>query len=37
MTRLTNLLVVGLLLLYKPDDYLKNPVYSRDWPPCKHC
>jgi len=22
---------------YKPDDYLKNPVYSRDYPPCKHC
>lgn len=22
---------------YKPEDYLKNPVYSRDYPPCKHC
>ena len=22
---------------YKPEDYLKNPVYSRDFPPCKHC
>jgi len=22
---------------YKPDEYLKNPVYSRDWPPCKAC
>jgi branched-chain amino acid transport system substrate-binding protein len=22
---------------YKPDEYLKNPVYSRDYPPCKHC
>ncbi|MBI4560858.1 MAG: ABC transporter substrate-binding protein [Candidatus Rokubacteria bacterium] len=22
---------------YKPEDYLKNPVYSRDVPPCKHC
>jgi len=22
---------------YKPDEYLKNPVYSRDFPPCKHC
>jgi len=22
---------------YKPDDYLRNPVYSRDYPPCKHC
>jgi branched-chain amino acid transport system substrate-binding protein len=22
---------------YKPDEFLKNPVYSRDWPPCKAC
>jgi branched-chain amino acid transport system substrate-binding protein len=22
---------------YKPDDYLKRPLYSRDYPPCKHC
>ena len=22
---------------YKPDEFLKNPVYSRDYPPCKHC
>ncbi len=22
---------------YKPDEYLRNPVYSRDYPPCKHC
>jgi branched-chain amino acid transport system substrate-binding protein len=22
---------------YKPDEYLKNPVYSRDYPPCKAC
>src|SRR3989441_1117169 len=22
---------------YKPEDYLKNPVYSRDYPPCRHC
>ena len=22
---------------YKPEDFLKNPVYSRDYPPCKHC
>ena len=20
---------------FKPDDYLKLPVYSRDYPPCK--
>ena len=22
---------------YTPEEYLKNPVYSRDFPPCKHC
>jgi branched-chain amino acid transport system substrate-binding protein len=22
---------------YKAEDFLKNPVYSRDYPPCKHC
>lgn len=22
---------------YKPDEYLKNPVYDRNFPPCKHC
>jgi branched-chain amino acid transport system substrate-binding protein len=22
---------------YKPDEFLKAPVYSRDYPPCKHC
>ncbi|HEV8673744.1 MAG TPA: ABC transporter substrate-binding protein [Methylomirabilota bacterium] len=22
---------------YKAEDYLKNPVYSRDYPPCKSC
>src|SRR3989441_1067386 len=22
---------------YKPEEYLKNPVYSRDYPPCRHC
>jgi branched-chain amino acid transport system substrate-binding protein len=22
---------------YKPEEYLKNPVYSRDYPPCKAC
>ena len=21
---------------YKPDEFLKNPVYSRDWPPAKN-
>jgi branched-chain amino acid transport system substrate-binding protein len=22
---------------WKPDDYLKQPPYTRDYPPCKHC
>ncbi|MGA7488521.1 MAG: ABC transporter substrate-binding protein, partial [Xanthobacteraceae bacterium] len=22
---------------YKKDEFLKQPVYSRDFPPCKHC
>jgi branched-chain amino acid transport system substrate-binding protein len=22
---------------YKPDEYLKRPLYSRDYPPCKSC
>ena len=22
---------------YKPADYLKRPLYTRDYPPCKHC
>ena len=22
---------------YKSEEFLKNPVYSRDFPPCKHC
>jgi branched-chain amino acid transport system substrate-binding protein len=22
---------------YRPEEYLKNPVYSREWPPCKAC
>jgi branched-chain amino acid transport system substrate-binding protein len=22
---------------YKPEDFLKNPVYSRDYPPCRNC
>jgi branched-chain amino acid transport system substrate-binding protein len=22
---------------YRPEDFLKNPVYSRDWPPCRSC
>ena len=22
---------------YNPEEFLKNPVYSRDFPPCKFC
>jgi branched-chain amino acid transport system substrate-binding protein len=22
---------------YKPEEFLKQPVYSRDYPPCRHC
>jgi branched-chain amino acid transport system substrate-binding protein len=22
---------------YRAEEFLKNPVYSRDWPPCKAC
>ena len=22
---------------YDPEEFLKQPVYSRDFPPCKHC
>jgi hypothetical protein len=22
---------------YRPDEFLKSPVYSRDYPPCRHC
>jgi branched-chain amino acid transport system substrate-binding protein len=22
---------------YNPDEYMKQPLYSRDYPPCKHC
>jgi branched-chain amino acid transport system substrate-binding protein len=28
---------VSQFYTYKPDDYLKQPLYSRDYPPCKHC
>ncbi len=28
---------IGQFWTYKAEDYLKNPVYSRDYPPCKHC
>ena len=22
---------------YNPEEYLKQPAYTRDYPPCKHC
>ena len=22
---------------YNPDEFLKQPVYSRDFPPCRYC
>src|SRR5262245_56496911 len=28
---------VGQFGDYKKDEFLKQPVYSRDFPPCKHC
>jgi branched-chain amino acid transport system substrate-binding protein len=29
--------MVSQFWTYKPDEFLKNPVYSRDYPPCKAC
>jgi branched-chain amino acid transport system substrate-binding protein len=28
---------VGQFWKYNPEEYLKQPIYSRDNPPCKHC
>ena len=28
---------VGQFWTYKPDEFMKNPPYSRDYPPCKNC
>jgi len=28
---------VSQFWIYKPEDYLKNPVYDRNFPPCKYC
>ncbi len=22
---------------YKPEEFLRQPIYSRDYPPCHHC
>ncbi len=29
--------MVSQFWTYKPENFLKEPVYSRDWPPCKYC
>ena len=29
--------MVSQFWTYKPEEFLKNPVYSRDFPPCTHC
>jgi branched-chain amino acid transport system substrate-binding protein len=28
---------VGQFWKYNPEEYLKQPLYTRDYPPCKHC
>jgi branched-chain amino acid transport system substrate-binding protein len=28
---------VGQFWKYSPEEFLKQPVYSRDFPPCRHC
>jgi len=28
---------VGQFWTYNPEEFLKQPVYSRDFPPCRHC
>jgi branched-chain amino acid transport system substrate-binding protein len=28
---------VGQFYKFNPDEYMKLPLYSRDYPPCKHC
>ncbi|HET7875112.1 MAG TPA: ABC transporter substrate-binding protein [Methylomirabilota bacterium] len=28
---------VGQFWKYNPQEYLRTPLYSRDYPPCKHC
>jgi len=28
---------VGQFYKYNPEEYMKTPLYSRDYPPCKHC
>jgi branched-chain amino acid transport system substrate-binding protein len=28
---------VGQFWTYNPDEYMKQPLYMRDYPPCRHC
>jgi len=28
---------VGQFWKYNPEEYMKQPLYTRDYPPCKHC
>ncbi|HYB42266.1 MAG TPA: ABC transporter substrate-binding protein, partial [Candidatus Methylomirabilis sp.] len=28
---------VGQFWTYRPEEFLKQPVYSREFPPCRHC
>jgi branched-chain amino acid transport system substrate-binding protein len=28
---------VGQFYKYQKEEFLKQPVYSRDYPPCKYC
>ncbi len=28
---------VGQFWTYSPDEYMKQPLYTRDYPPCRHC
>jgi branched-chain amino acid transport system substrate-binding protein len=28
---------VGQFYKYNPEEYMKTPLYTRDYPPCKHC
>jgi branched-chain amino acid transport system substrate-binding protein len=28
---------VSQFFTYKKEEFLKQPVYNRDFPPCKHC
>ena len=36
-TVVTTIPSVGQFHRFNPDEYLKLPLYSRDYPPCKHC